>query len=333
MAAVKYRRVRHSPESALALIAASQPIPDPTTKQFKNPISLAGRMGWQTESWELMDRVGELRYYVSWRASSCSKVRLVASELDDEGTPTGKCRNPRVRDIVSSIGGNRLGAAQFIKRCVEGLTVPGEVFQGIIVEADGTERWLAFSRDEIRKTGQNTTVTMPNGEDHILTADDSLWRTWNPHPRYAKDSDSPVRACRDALREIVRTTATIADAAKSRLLGAGIVFVPQEMSLPTADSPAPGAVADAGYALQGVPAMRQLEELIYQIARVSYEDDESFARMIPIFCGVPGEQIKNVNHLKFDTEFTDTAIKTRNDAIARLALGLDVSPGTTSRIR
>jgi hypothetical protein len=326
MVAGNFRRVRHTPRSTRAALTAASQVVEPSSKTFKNPISLAGRMGWQTEAWEMLDRVGELRYYVAWRAGSCSKVRLVASEIDEDGRPTGKCRNPRVRDIVRAIGGNQLGAAQLIKRSVECLTVPGETFMGIITY-EGREKWLAFSRDEIRKTADTITVTMPDGRDHVLTAADSIWRVWNPHPRKASNADSPVCASLDALREITRTTATIADAAKSRLLGAGIVFVPTEMSLPATNAPiAADKPGDPSIALSGAPAVRELEELLYQVARVSYGDDESFARMIPIFASVPGDQVKNINHLRLDTEFTETAIKTRNDAIARLALGLDVSP-------
>jgi hypothetical protein len=300
---------------------------DPAPKNFKNPVSTAGRMGWQTEAWDLFDRVGELRYYVGWRAASCSKVRLVASELDEEGKPTGKCEDEEVRDIVKSIGNNQLGAGQFIKRSVEQLTVPGETFQGIIYTPGTLDpQWLAFSRDEVRFAGQKTKVELPDGSDHTLTGADSLWQTWQPHARRAKDCDSPVRACLDALREIVTQTATIKDAGKSRLLGNGIVFVPTEMSLPSSTAPIAADQPGAPIELQGAPAVRELEELLYQVARVSYDDDESFARMIPVFASAPGEMIKSIQHLKFDTEITEVAIKTRNDAIARLALGLDVSP-------
>ncbi len=302
-------------------------------RNFKNPVSTAGLMGWQTEAWDLLDKVGELRYYVSWRANSCSKVRLIASELDDEGKPTGKCENEDVKAIVNAIGGNQLGASQFIKRAVEHLTVPGETFLAIINTTEtvlgkqiARERWLAFSRDEIRRTGVGSIVTMPDGTDHKLTPADSMWKCWQPHPRHAKDCDSPVRANRDALNEIVMQTRTIADAGKSRLLGAGIVFVPTEMSLPSSTAPIAADQPGATIELQGTPAVRELEELLYEVARVSYADDESFARMIPIFASVAGDQVKNVHHLKFDTELTDAAIKIRNDAIARLALGLDVSP-------
>lgn len=324
MAERKYRRVRRGAQPALT--AASMPL-DNTAKQYKSPMSTSGRMGWQTEAWDLMDKVGELRYYVSWRANSCSKIRLIASELDIEGKPTGRCDDQDVIDIVNSIGGNQLGAAQFIKRSVEQLTVPGMTYQGIVIDSKGRERWLAFSVDEVTKTPEKTEVEMPDGTKHtIVKGSDSIWKCWQPHPRRAKECDSPVRANLSPLREIVTQTATINDAGKSRLLGNGIVFVPTEMSLPSSTAPVAADQPGAPIELQGTPAVRELEELLYQVAQVSYNDDESFARMIPIFASVPGEQVKNVHHLKFDTEITDTAIKIRNDAIARLALGLDVSP-------
>jgi hypothetical protein len=327
--------VRYSPSNprpvAKALTAAYSPIPDPA-KQFKNPIGLAQRTGWQTEAWDMLDKVGELRYYVSWRAMSCSRVRFIASELDETGKPTGTCSNDRVNEIAQGLGGATQAArAQFIKRSVEQLTVPGETFQSLIFNTKTEqEEWYAFSRDEIRKVdGDDSVVTLPNKKEHKLSKKngDSIWRCWNPHPRIAHDADSPVKACLSPLREIVTTTATIEGAGKSRLLGAGVVFVPTEMSLPAANAPVsadkPG---DPMAAVNGVAAVTQLEELLYAVARHSYENDDSFARSIPIFASVAGEQIKNINHLKLDTEYTKEAIATRNDAIARLALGLDVSP-------
>jgi hypothetical protein len=309
-----------------ALVAASAPIENPQAT-FKNSVSLSGRTGWQTEAWNLMDQVGELRYYVGWRSNSCSRVRLVASELDPSGLPTGKTTNPRVDAIVKAIGGgSQLTVGQLIKRAVECLTIPGEVWVAILVQPDGSEKWFAFSRDEIRKKGQEVTVMLPDGSDHDLRPGvDVIFRVWNSHPRTAQDADSPVRACLDDLYEIVRTTKTIANAGKSRLIGNGIVFVPQEMSLPRAAGPV-AAGQPGGMGLTGLPAVQELQELLFNVAKVAYEDDESFAAMIPIFASVPGEMISKVSHLKFDNEITDTAIKLRNDAIHRLAMGLDVSP-------
>jgi len=47
---------------------------------------------------------------------------------------------------------------------------------------------------------------------------------------------------------------------------------------------------------------------------------------VPIVASAPGEWIGKINHLRIDNTVTDVAITTRNDAVARLARGLDVSP-------
>jgi hypothetical protein len=328
VAAPDLRIVRRSRgRQQASLVAASSPVDDPG-KTFKSSLSFTGRTGWQTDAWAMLDQVGELRYYVGWRSNSCSRVRLVASELDEVGMPTGSTSNARVDEIVRAIGGSQLGAAQFIKRTVELLTIVGEAWVGVLVMSDGRERWLAFSTDEIKKKGEKVSVEMPDGTLHdLVKGRDTLFRIWNPHPRKAQEADSPVRASLPALQEIVRTTATIANASKSRLIGNGIVFVPQEMSLPMQNSPVsadkPGTVP---VTLSGMPAVQELQELLYNVAKVAYEDDESFAAMIPVFAGVPGEMIQKVSHLKFDNQVTEISLKTRNDAIMRLAMGLEVSP-------
>jgi hypothetical protein len=328
VAAPDFRIVRRRRgASPASLTAASSPIDNPSAT-FKNSVAMAGRTGWQTEAWNMIDLVGELRYYVNWRSHACSRVRLVASELDDSGLPTGKTDNARVAEIVKAIGGgSQLTVGQLVKRAVECLTVVGETWVAIPIDPDGRERWYAFSRDEIRKKGEEVTVIMPDGSDHDLRPGvDVIFRAWNAHPRKASDADSSVRSNLDVLHEIIRTTKTIANSAKSRLIGNGIVFVPQEMSLPAVSGPVAVGSPNSNMGLTGLPAVQELQEMLFNVAKVAYEDDESFAAMIPIFASVPGDMINKVEHLKFDNQITDTNIKLRNDAIHRLALGLDVSP-------
>lgn len=329
MAAPTLRLVRRPKGTAprRALTAASQPVDDPK-KQFKSNLGVGTRDNWQSKAWDALDAVGELRYYVGWRSSSCSRCRFIASDIDPEtGMPTGTTENQRVADIVRSIAGGPLGQAQLIKRAVECLTVPGEVWLAILVRPEG-EVWLAVTRDEIKTDARGAvTVELPTGEKHEFNQDqDSLVRVWNPRPRRAKEADSPVRATLDSLHEIVRTTKTISNASKSRLIGNGVVFVPHEMSLPSSQSPVSDKPGDIMPPLTGTPAVQQLQELLFQVAQTAYDDEDSMAALIPMFAGVPGDQVKNVAHLKFDNSVTEIAIKTRNDAIARLAMGLDVTP-------
>ena len=297
---------------------------------------------WQTLAWEMYDRVGELRYYVGWRASSCSRVRLIASSVDMEtGKATGNISDkdpngPRVKEIVRGIANGPLGQSQLVKRIVESLSVVGEVWVAILDTKedklpDGSPRmmWQVVTREEVRTSGTGSIdIELETGERHPFDpTSDSLFRIWNPRARRASEPDSPVRACLDPLHEIVRTTKTISNASKSRLIGNGVVFVPQEMSLPATQGPTSDKTGIAEQtAIQGTPAVKQLQELLWQVATTAYDDDDSMAALIPMFAAVPGDQVKNVNHLKFDNSVTSIAIQVRNDAISRLAMGLDVSP-------
>lgn len=284
------------------------------------------RTAWQDEAWGFYDQVGEFRYYVGWRAGSCSRVSLVASERDpDSGLPTlgvgsGDRDAGRFAQIVSAVAGGSLGQSQLVRRLVEVLSVAGEVWLAILVTGEG-ERWVAVTREEISKgAAGRVTVTLPCGGRHEFdaAAGDGLVRIWNPHPRRAGEPDSPVRACLDSLREIVATTATIANAARSRLIGNGVLFIPQETSLPggapTVDG---GVVAPA--------ATQHLQDLLVGVASQAVEDPNSMAALVPIVASAPGEWIGKIHHLRIDNSVTDVAIATRKDAVARLATGLDVS--------
>jgi hypothetical protein len=323
------RRPKGQPRRTLT--AASQILDNPA-QAFKSPVGAgAVNNGWQEIAWEMLDMVGELRFYVSWRSNTCGRVRLVASDIGDDGIPTGSTDNERVIEIVRGIAGGRIGQIQLVKRIVECLTVAGECWVAIVGgEVDDTDGWYALTVDEISRNPNGVTITLPDRTKHVLVnGTDRMFRIWNPRPRRAWEPDSPVRATLDSLHEIVRTTKTIANASKSRLIGNGIVFLPQEMSLPSTNAPLSANKPDGSVpepTPQASSPVSQLQEMIAKVARVAYDDEDSLAALVPILVGVPGDQIKNVNHLKIGNDITQIALQTRNDAITRLALGLDVSP-------
>lgn len=342
--------IRRLPRSSGSLTAAASRIQGDATKAFKSPS--VGRNGdWQAQAWEFLRRVGEFQYYVGWRASSASQCRLVASEFDEDGMPTGQVspENARVAQIVRDIAGGVTGQSQLIQRLTVYLTVPGEGWTAMIVRdptreetadrspvalgaAQEGEQWLAVSRKEVTTKGTELLVTLPDGVRHTYNPEtDLMFRIWNPDPEIASNATSTAQAASEILAEIVRTSATIDAAAKSRLIGNGIVFVPQEMSLPKVrpvnapqmpNDPAPGPA---------VPVYEQadaqdLQDLIAEVATTAMKDPHSLAALLPIFATGPGEWIKNVTHLKFDSTVSETALKTREAAIRRLATSLDVSP-------
>jgi hypothetical protein len=56
------------------------------------------------------------------------------------------------------------------------------------------------------------------------------------------------------------------------------------------------------------------------------EDEDAQTSFIPQLVTAKGEHIKDVKHITFASDVTEVEIKTRTDAIVRLAMGLDVSP-------
>jgi hypothetical protein len=343
-------KIRRTPRHRGTLTAAGQKITDPS-KTFKSSIGSSGS-DWQEQAWTFLDKVGELRYYVGWRAASVARCQLVGSDLDpDTGRPTGYTENPTVQRIVRDIAGGVTGQSQILKRLTTGLTVPGEGFVAMIVRdseshdtySDGSplsvedqeqgefQEWIVLSRDEIKASGSDgLEFTLEDDSKHLFDEErDLLFRVWNPHPRKASEADSPVRAAEDTLMEIVRTTKSIDNAAKSRLVGNGIVFVPQEMSLPNQSapgaSPMPGDAPGMDYGVQNESA-QQLQDLLYHVGTTAYKDQDSMAAFMPLIASVPGDWTDKVKHVTFDSQIAETSLKTREAAIRRLAMSLDVAP-------
>lgn len=354
---------RRSARPRKALTAAAQTITDATA--FKKSVSTPGRdADWQADAWQYTKHVGELDYYLRWRSGSVSRCRLVASDVDETGQPTGRLPETdsgeltpearAVQDIITSIGVSATGRSKMLKRLAYILSVPGECWVAMLVRnpakeentnngvgqttapilPDSPEQWFVFDRSEIKTQGDDVVLTLPDGMRH--TYDDSvdlLFRVWDASPRNAQQATSPIWSNLDTLNEIVRTTATIDNASKSRLTGNGIFLVPQEVSLPTQATPIPAPPTTAPPAPDPIPPMvgmhasaQDFQDLLFDVATAAMKDPDSLAANLPIVATVPGEQSKNFQWIRASSDIPETALKTREAAIRRLATGLDVSP-------
>lgn len=317
-------------------MAASAPVVD-TDAVFKSA-GLGGRRGdWQAEAWEHYRCVGELAFYVRWRSNSCSRVRLVASELDpDTGEPTGAIgednrEGARVAELARDIAGGGLGQAQLIKRLSMVLSVQGEAWVAVLQLPEG-ERWLALTRKEMERGTRpgRLVIKLPEGGRHDFVAGvDGLFRVWDPDAEDASQASSPVRANLGPLREIRQATAKIRNADLSRLIGNGILAIPAEASLPSPMAPGsagkPEESVGPGGGSAGV-AQGITKRIVDQALVAIREGESSMASLVPIIVQMPGDHVDKIKHIEFSDQVTPVALQTRNDAIARLAMGLDMSP-------
>jgi hypothetical protein len=316
----------------------------------------AASVNWQDEAWTFLEKVGELQYFVSWRAWSASRCRLVPSALDDQGAPTGSLdpEDPnaeKVLQIVNDIGGGASGQSKLVRRTAYLLSVVGECWVGLIVRnaareetTEGNslpvdlsrpgyqlEQWYVFGREQITQSSSTIELKLPDGTKHTFDPNvDILFRVWDEHPKDPSQPVSPIWSNRDVLAGIVQSDLTIKAANNSRLVGNGIMFVPQEMSLP--DQPAPMAVP-VGEPDTNDPVpyfepnqAQKLQDLLFDVATAAKRDPESQAAMLPVIAAVPGELIKNVMWLRPGSDVPETTLKIQEADIRRLAMGLDTAP-------
>ncbi|ADD81116.1 portal protein [Rhodococcus phage ReqiPine5] len=335
------------------MTAAAAQLPEPGVALKK---SGGGRdKSWQDRAWAHLEdgpeAVGELAYYVGWKTAAIGRCRLIASEIDpDTGKPTGAVEDLSIQKIVDDIGGGRAGQSQLLKRLGGFVTVPGygylalvernqdatddnpdDAIRPITTSSVPTEEWLALSRDEIEVKGSGkaakVVLTLGDGTKHEFNKErDILVKIWEPDLRRHSEPTSQIKTALPILQEIVRATAQIDTAARSRLLGNGILLLPSQLSLPT--PPKTGQTPDGTTVFHGPneASAGDLQDLLFEVATTAIDDPSSQAANTPIIVTADGEWIKNAQHLKFDSDVSETALKTRQDAIRRLAMSLDISP-------
>lgn len=311
---------------------------------------------WQDEAWRYLELVGELQYVVNWRAWSASRCRLVASALDEQGAPTGDIAEDdpnaeRVREIVNAIGGGVTGQAKILQRTAYLLSVVGECWIGMVVrdasreetyagtplpvdlERPGfqLEQWYVFGKEQISASSSTLVLRLPDGSKHEFNQEvDLLFRVWAEHPMDPSKPISPIWSNRRVLNGIVKADAAIEAANNSRLVGNGLLFVPQEMSLPQQQTPVAVPVGatdlNAPVPFFEPNSAQALQDLLFDVATTATRDPQSQAAMLPIIAAVPGEQIKNVSWIRPGSDIPETTLKIQEADIRRLAMGLDVAP-------
>ncbi|WP_297451709.1 hypothetical protein [uncultured Corynebacterium sp.] len=292
-----------------------------------------GHNDWTRRAWHYYDAIGELGYVCEWIGASLSRVRIIPSSINpDTGQPTMECDDPHVAQIVTDIAGGPAGQATMLRRIATGLTVPGEAWIAMIVRETASttvEEWHVLAADEINDRGTNITLQLDDGTDHTFNpTQDVLFRVHRPHPRNGRDSYSLTRSALPILAEIERTTAAIDGAGKSRLAGNGLLLVPQEISMPVATPPranpdAPGLPQEPVTIDQPVTAADIMQQL-QQVMTTAIADPTSAASMVPIVIKAPADALDKIRHIKLDSDVTQTNLETRDRAIRRLAMALDV---------
>lgn len=270
---------------------------------------------WQRDAWYQYDICGELRFATDWMGNAVSLADLYIAETDPTtGLTTERAADPRVQAVGAQILGGASRRPQLQKTSTLNWLVAGEAW--ILVrpaERRGApDQWLILSSREVRQqSGKHTYIDPDTGRTVAVTPDNRFIRLWNPHPARQTNADSAVRAAMPTLREIERTSQSIAARLVSRIASNGVWLLPNEIDFPAGDDD-PGGAA-------GVMAW------LARAGEAAMADVGQASSQMPLVMTVPGELLANIQGpLQFASDMPEEILELRAAAIRRLATAMDM---------
>lgn len=322
----KSRRRRAMPSAPGSILAAARQL---TATRSRSQYSA---QAWQTEAWDLYEQVGELRYVSVSQADTVGRIPTFPAEHLVEGADPEPVESGAVKEIFGVLGGNA-ERAEIIRNLALQVLVAGTGWLvGIPPDKDSAPglppdssdvrladlMWVVRSVEDVSNRQGVTRVRMEDGSFREMATEDAwLVRVQRPHPRIADQADSPVRSVLPILREIVQLTKHVSAQVDSRLAGAGLLLVPESIRTDEqSDQPDDGTDGRDG---DFVGAL--IESMVTPI-----RDRDVASAVVPLVATVPDDVVDKVRHVSFSSALDQVAMQLREEAIRRLALGLDAPP-------
>jgi len=320
-------KVTPPPHASTDLVPRSQSLVASAARvSFKDGSWNSYRFGddtWQQEAWRLYDCVGEGRFAANWIGSCCSRVRIYVADVDKNGRVQQETEKPKVAALADTLFGGPPAKAEALRMLGINLTVAGDAYIiGRSVDDKDSDEWYVVSCSELRRMGRGDNMYYafidPNGkvlsgnQNRLDPERDIIIRVWTPHPRRNLWADSPFRGAMPMLLEIERLTKFVFAQIDSRLVSAGIVWLPKEASFPSLDGDMTGAEA--------------LTDAMMRAASISRRGEDSAAGVVPFFVELPTDALGKVQMTQFTSELSQQARELREEALSRFATAMDMPP-------
>ncbi len=269
---------------------------------------------WQEALWDFYDEVPEFRMGCDWVGNALSRVQLTVLK---NGKPT---TDQAALDALASLFSGEIGQREMFRLFGINFTVAGEAWLIGEVGDDGYDEWRVVAAVEVSGEGQDSLVIEGARVDTKRSAIIPI-RTWKAHPRKSDEANSPSRAIIPILQEIVTLTQVVDAQASSRLNSAGILWVPTE-----ADVQVQSVMNEGEETIQPADNNLSLYDTMIRNAATALADRDSAAAQVPIVVSVPGEYLEKAQHTEFWSGFDEHAKTLRDEAIRRIAVGMDLPP-------
>lgn len=275
---------------------------------------------WQRECWRFYDVIGELHFAANYVGSGCSRVRIFVAEVDELGRLGEEVEDDdEVQALADTAFGGAASKAEALRSLGVNLTVAGEAYIAAMSRKgqDDNDKWFVVSAADLKRQGGNLIADLGDRKVELTPGRDMVIRMWTPHPRKSRLADCPTRAALPVLRELEQLTKFVFSQIDSRLAGAGLLPIPNNLDFPYDDG--------NGNVLNGAQGVMKA---LTDAAAASLTGQGSAAALVPIIIEMPPDAIQAMPErpIRFDSELSDKAKLLRDEALARLALSMDMPP-------
>jgi hypothetical protein len=276
---------------------------------------------WQAEGWRLYDIVPEHRFLVGRIGDAVAQARLFVTEVDETGEETGETQDQRIRRLAAVPLGTGSQRDDNLRLAGVDLAVGGEcwiVGEGAASNPEAAEgSWFVITGSAFKRVGNDLTVRRPKirGGSELVLQDgvDILIRCWRPHPNDVDQADSFTRAAIVPLREIELLTKREFAELDSRLTGAGIMFLPENIDFPRGPDDPEGLAGFMAY--------------IQRAAAASMKNQGDARSMVPIMATIPDQMMEHLDKIKpitFWSELSEQITPMKDKAIERVARSAEI---------
>jgi hypothetical protein len=265
---------------------------------------------WQVESWELRREIPEFRFAGDRVGHGCSQYKMYIAKRPEssDGTPDRATDGPAA-ELSQMLFGDIAATQQALRTAGQHSAFNGE---SLIVIND-TETGYAWKPYSVRQlTGSGRSWKLNDGiESRSLNMDkERVVRCWTPDPEFTGRADCAAQAVLPVARIIRGLGKRTAAEIDSRLAGAGVLMLPDDVQV------------------MGGQGQADLVEALVESMLTPIQDPESAAALVPLILKMRAESIAKVEHLSFATKLDEKLPEMESNAIRRVALGMDSPPET-----
>lgn len=290
---------------------------------------------WQIEAYRHINICGEARYAATLFSAIAGRAEIGISEphsLNRKAVWVDETEAPKEVSALAVLAPTVRERSKLIRDFMLHYTIAGECYliarNRVDTDPDPTNAapiWEIVAVTELQRLpgADKWQVRHDNNTWLDLAPDDPVIRLWNPDPANRREAWSPFRSLLPTLNEIEWLTKHIFTQVRSRLMSAGVWFLPNNITF----APPPPDAVEGG--AEAIAAMNEAEQFMLSLAAGAMQELDADEVSFPSVVLADPDALNAVDQAKliqFWSDIDDKAMHLRSDAVRRFALGMDLPP-------